>query len=137
MKKTNWFPLVAVVAVLALGSVHAQDSRPLKVTIPFDFTAGNRTLPAGEYTVKSMNISGTLAVVGRGSALALVNSQAVQANRASETSKLVFHRYGSRYFLAQIWVEGAQRGRELPRTRVEQEIASNGSSASVAVLAQK
>src|SRR5207244_6047829 len=53
------------------------------------------------------------------------------------STQLVFHRYGNRYFLYQIWVRGENRGRELPQTRLERELASNRQPAPVAVLASK
>ena len=41
----------------------------------------------------------------------------------SKKTKLVFHRYGDQYFLAQIWTEGNNRGSELPKTEREPEVA--------------
>jgi hypothetical protein len=46
-----------------------------------------------------------------------------ESTQAQETTKLVFHRYGDQYFLAQIWTAGNDRGRELPRTEREREVA--------------
>src|SRR5437016_4029786 len=37
-------------------------------------------------------------------------------------AKLVFHRYGSTYFLSQIWMAGESTGRELAQTRQERAI---------------
>jgi hypothetical protein len=50
---------------------------------------------------------------------------------------MVFHRYGDRYFLSQIWAQGEERGSELPMTKVEKELASNARPSSVAILAHK
>jgi hypothetical protein len=52
---------------------------------------------------------------------------------------LVFHRYGSQYFLAQVWSAGNSEGRELPRSRAEREVASNNQPAAqlVAIAALK
>jgi hypothetical protein len=77
-----------------------------------------------------------LAVMGAASKSALVGSHAIQAKRSAET-KLIFHRYGDRYFLYRIWVAGEDRGRELPQTRLEKELASNMGFTSVAVLAHR
>jgi hypothetical protein len=69
--------------------------------------------------------------------LALTNGR--ESLEASETSKLVFHRYGSQYFLAQVWSAGNSEGRELPRSRAEREVASNNQPAAqlVAIAALK
>jgi hypothetical protein len=137
MKKQQLFPLLAVLVLLAAGSVQAQIGG-VKTNIPFDFTAGSMTLPAGEYRITAMSDAGSiLLVAGSGSSKGFVRSQAVEKMAAATSTKLVFHRYGNRYFLYQIWVEGENRGRELPRTRLEQELASNSRPTQVAVLASK
>ncbi len=53
----------------------------------------------------------------------LVLPNACESTQAQEKTKLVFHRYGDQYFLAQIWTEGNNRGLELPKTRREREVA--------------
>jgi hypothetical protein len=40
-----------------------------------------------------------------------------------EQAKLVFSRYGERYFLRQVWAPGMDRGRELSASKAEQEFA--------------
>ena len=46
----------------------------------------------------------------------LVLPNACESSKAQETTKLVFHRYGDQYFLAQVWTEGNDRGSELPKS---------------------
>jgi hypothetical protein len=137
MKKQQLFPLLAVLVLLAAGSLQAQ-TRGVKANIPFDFTAGGMTLPAGEYKITTMTDAGsTLLVAGTRSNKGFVRSEAVETIRAATSTKLVFHCYGNHYFLYQIWVEGENRGRELPSTRLEQEMASNAQPTLVAVLASR
>jgi hypothetical protein len=52
-----------------------------------------------------------------------------------EVSKLVFHRYGSQYFLAQVWTEGNNRGQELPKSGRESEVAMDYPVQNVVVVA--
>ena len=137
MTKRNLLPLLAIF-LLAAGSLYAQISSPEKANIPFDFTAGNMDLPAGEYTVETTGTVDNLVICGAGTRGVFLGSDAVQANRAPASSKLVFHRYGDRYFLSQIWVQGEHWGRELPMTKSEKELrASNARPTLVAVLAYK
>jgi hypothetical protein len=134
-KKQNLFPLLAML-LLAMGLASAQiGQQAVKARIPFDFTAGNKALPAGQYRVAAISALGTLSVIGGGSELAMVNSHAVQANAAPTSTKHIFRCYGDQYFLYQVWVQGESRGRELPQTKVEKELASNARSSTVAVLA--
>lgn len=139
MKTKNFFPLLAaMVMVLAVGTGNAQiGDRSVRADVPFAFTIANQTLPAGQYTVHKMNDMGYLSIKGNGSALALSQSNAVQSANPQKLTKLVFHKYGDRYFLYQIWVQGEDRGREVPKTPLERELASNRRPNSVAVLAAK
>ncbi len=138
MKKQSLFSLLAAVVLMTAGALNAQ-TRPVTANIPFDFSAGKMTFPAGEYRVNEIGSLGFLSVVGQGSAIGIVNSHRTQSHSPSASNHLVFHRYGNRYFLYQIWVEGDDSGRELPMTRVEKELAmaSNATPSAVAIMARK
>jgi len=135
MKKQNLFPLLAVV-LLATGLATAQMDRPIKANIPFDFVVGKTALPAGEYRVSRLSDLGVLSLVGDAGA-AMVGSHAIQANASSGSTKLIFHRYDDQYFLSQIWVEGENRGSELPKSNLEKELLAKARFSSVAVVAHR
>ena len=124
-----------LIAVLTLGLLLAApalaQTAAMKVDVPFDFIVNGKTLPAGEYRVDAMpTSSGTIAIRSTEQSakiVALTNS--CESLEAADTSKLVFHRYGNQYFLAQVWSLGNSEGRELPRSRAEREIASNNQPA--------
>lgn len=138
MKKQRLFSLLVVVVLMTVTSLSAQtNGSPVKVNIPFDFDAGNKHFSAGEYKVNAINPQGALSIFGRGSESGLVNSRRVQSHNPSASTKLIFHQYGSRYFLYQIWVEGEDSGRELSKTRMENELASNATASPVIIMAQK
>ena len=74
--------------------------------MPFEFTAGNVQLPAGEYEVTAVGPWGgpTLSVHNVNSnAGTLVLSTSCQSLKPAADAKLVFHRYGNQYFLAEVW----------------------------------
>ena len=136
MNKQKLFPLAAVL-LLVTGMASAQMwQQAIKANIPFSFIAGNMSLPAGEYRVTAISDLGVLAVTGGDTGQAMVGSHAVQGKAASAT-KLIFHRYGDQYFLYQIWVQGEDRGRELPQTSHEKELLAKARFSSVAVLAHR
>jgi hypothetical protein len=95
------------------------------VNVPFDFVAGNQNLPAGEYSVKVSQTDARIVLIERKDATAamFIGTNAVVANTIQSESKLVFNRYGDRYFLSQVWNEGNSRGRQLMKTAREKEIA--------------
>jgi hypothetical protein len=115
--------MLALALVASAQLVRAQE--PVLANIPFAFTAGSMALPAGEYRVEKMAIDSSMLLIRStdGSAAKIVASNAAQANGPQVQSKLVFHRYGNRYFLSQVWVAGNSQGRELPKSAKEKEQA--------------
>ncbi len=66
----------------------------------------------------------------------VILNRPVRSQGPSSSTKLVFYRYGDRYFLRQIWVAGRTWGRQLPESRPEQRVATGRSPDRVAVLAE-
>ena len=104
------FAIIILATALAAG-VQAQTSSTQRViaNIPFAFTVGNKTLPAGKYTITVVNPSSDRralqirSVNGHSSAIVLTNAI---SGHVSESSKLVFERYDDRYFFAQAQLSG-------------------------------
>ncbi|MBV9957609.1 MAG: hypothetical protein JO360_04275 [Acidobacteria bacterium] len=125
--------LVLMVAfVSALASASAQTpGHTLTVKVPFEFSVGSRTLPAGDYQVSRLNSDGSTLRITNQESDQNVARQArnIQASQAKEQSVLVFRRYGNQYFLAQVWLVGETTGRELaPSSKekaLENELAKN------------
>jgi hypothetical protein len=136
--------ILLVTGLLALCSMAsaqvARAQQALVADIPFAFVAGKASLPAGEYYVQSMSDNSAVTLIRRGdaSAAAMVITIATQGNQQHSDSKLVFHRYGNRYFLSQFWTEGSTRGRQLPQSDREKElvIAKSETPAQVTLVAR-
>ena len=110
--KSNSLLVVSLGAVLAVGG-WAQMASPLRVQVPFAFSAGSTTLPAGEYRV-SQQVPGVLRIVaedGKHAILLLANS--AQKNAGSSGASLIFNQYGTRYFLAEVWGGAGDNGYQL------------------------
>jgi hypothetical protein len=123
------FSLLSLSVMLAVVSVSANPTSPLEANIPFDFSVGGKTLLAGVYTVTPMTTPGILLIRSEdGRAAALVVTNRVQARQEQDQTKLVFHRYGNQYFLAQVWRAGDGDGRELLRSRAERELIKSNSN---------
>ena len=123
------FSMLSLSVMLGAVSVYAGLAVPVKANIPFDFTVANKTLPAGAYTVAPTSTQGVSLIRCedcRASELFLTNS--VQARREQGQTKLVFRRYGDRYFLAQVWTAGDTGGRELGQSRTERELVKSRSN---------
>lgn len=133
MKKQT---LLLGLGVLLIGTLaYAQDFN-MKVSVPFDFVVNGTTLPSGEYSVQRLQIGNAISIrKADHSAKVLALGMRCESRKTSETSKLVFNRYGNHYFLAQIWVAGNNAGEQIPKTRLETEIAQNRTAEQVVLIA--
>lgn len=103
MKKRSFaimFALVMFAAVYALP-LYAQNSQSIGVTVPFDFLANGKTLPAGTYRIEPADdnrLLWSIRGLDRQSGSFLLASM----RDGSPDGKIVvtFHRYGDRNFLA-------------------------------------
>jgi hypothetical protein len=113
-----------VLAVMAAAQV-TRAQQAIIVNVPFEFTAGDTKLPAGEYTVGKSSSDSPVLLIARTdrSEAILVNSNAAQSREPQTDSKLIFHKYGDRYFLSQVWSAGSSAGRQLMKSRAEKEVA--------------
>jgi hypothetical protein len=125
--KTRAILMAAAMTLTALASTRVAQAQDLVVTVPFDFAAGSANLPAGDYSVRA-GLPNTHAIVlinrNDTSASMIVMTNAAQSAAPQVQSKLVFNRYGDRYFLSQIWVAGSETGKQLPKSSREKEIAT-------------
>ena len=127
---------LTLVAWLMVPATHAQ-SIMLKADIPFNFVVGDTQLPSGEYHVKQLR-PGVIQVqdkVTRSSAIVMTTG--VQTGKTSDVGKLVFNRYGDNYFLSRIWEPSSITGRQLPKSRLEREVAVNFALGQTTVAARK
>ena len=102
-------------------------AQTIHFTMPFSFVAGNKSLPAGDYTIelnrenhsvifRSEDPSGNNAVM-------LATNSEGGAN--PDKTYAIFQRYGAHYFLASVWREGV--GQTLIPGKLERELASKRS----------
>ena len=124
MKKAYTMIALAVLVCSVAVAANAQNSgrRLLIANVPFQFNVGDATLPAGEYTITQTNPASDCVVLQirakDGSRSMLVQMSSI-VGKTAEASKLVFHRYGNKYFFAQAWIDGDSEGLNAPGSRAE------------------
>lgn len=124
---TMLFSIIALAFTTALLSNAQSRTQRLRANVPFDFVVGDKTLPAGAYSVGSVTTTTNAAVLVRGSDSrhnAARLTQTIQANAPKTRAMLTFRRYGSTYYLAEIWTPGSEIGQEIKRSRAERAAAS-------------
>jgi hypothetical protein len=130
MKKQAYMiaTMIALLTVAGLTTARAQTngSRELRANIPFEFSVGNKTMPAGEYTVSFANPASDLKVLQLrsrdGGAGVMVLTRSV-IGKIQDSAKLVFNRYGDHYFFAQAWLPADNTGMQASKSRSEKQIA--------------
>ena len=113
--------MIMLAGVLVI-SANAQTSSTQKLTasIPFTFSVGKTTLPAGRYTITVLNPSSDRKVLqirsldGRSSAMTFTTGV---IGNASDNAKLVFEHYGDRYVFAQAQMAGDTTSLAAVRTK--------------------
>src|SRR5271169_577568 len=135
MKKHAAALLILMLAGLA-GLVNAQ-SRPLVAAeVPFNYIANGRTMPAGECTVRVDNDGASILWIASEDRQILAMAAANDSTKAAEETTLVFHKYGTQYFLAGVTRQGQYRSYTLPAGRLEKELrASNVEEKDVMLVA--
>jgi hypothetical protein len=103
------------------GSTSASGS--MRVTIPFDFIVEGKTLEAGEYYISKNGDNWISIRDAAGSSVMLALTRATSLGIKSTEPKLVFHRYGNKYFLAQSWLRYSSDGREFFESKDERKLA--------------
>jgi hypothetical protein len=139
--KTRALVMAGMIAMAVVASTRvAQAQEAMRVNIPFDFVAGNTNLPAGEYLVETLGTTHTLLLIDRKeSASAFINTNAAVSAEPQSESKMIFNRYGDRYFLSQVWAAGYSTGRQLLKSAREKEmaqVAKNDTHSQVTVVAE-
>ena len=112
MKRLFYIP-IAIIVLASAFTIGAEgqtvSGQKVVANIPFAFSVGKANLPAGKYTITVLNNSSDRKILqirsddGRASAMVLTTGV---TGIATDDAKLVFDRYGDRYFFAQARLAG-------------------------------
>lgn len=119
--------LVTGLAVASAAVANGQSGRTVRANVPFDFIVSEKTLRAGNYEIVVPSTGGAALALSSsdgGERIMRLSHQAQRVGDDKLIAKLVFHRYGSTYFLAQAWTAGQRSGCELAESRQERAIES-------------
>jgi hypothetical protein len=122
MKSLKQMIVVTFFAVLAGGGLHAQ-TVSIRAAIPFNFHAGDKLMPAGEYEIHGQGPFLWFRGADSGEpALALLTIGA-ESPEKPRPARLSFNRYGNEYFLESVWDSFTRNGRQVSRAAREKELA--------------
>jgi hypothetical protein len=125
MTKNFYLSVATAVLITVFGvSANAQSRsrQQLRVNVPFAFSVGNTSMPAGDYRVSIINPSSDRSVLQ----FASLDGKSTVMTRTIDISgwpnskaKLTFRHYGNQYFLAQVWMVGDSTGLATPSSTAE------------------
>ena len=108
---------LGVVAATSASFGFAQGTE-MRVNVPFAFHNGSQRLPAGVYRVK---IESEHLIMLRGDSVSGFVTANPESGKSSDKGKLVFQRYGSQYFLREVWPANTATGQKCVKSKLERE----------------
>ena len=128
-----------VAATIAAPVVHAQSSITLTANVPFAFSVNGSALPAGAYEIRDLGSRATVIETKDGKTHVMGLYAPAGESKPGE-SKLVFHKVGNSYFLAEIWSSARGEGLAVPESNMEKEMtasnrANGGGGAETVIVA--
>jgi hypothetical protein len=138
MRYTKWISALMLLFLPIIAAAQMKPGERVVTQVPFKFMVGTVEMPAGEYTVQLADQKSALLTVGNLEAKHWVYAKAIpdQGSKA-QNAALVFHRYGDRYFLAELKVEDSRTSYTFQPTKLEKELRAQNASATDILLASK
>jgi hypothetical protein len=145
--KRHSHTFLAIIILVGAFTVGAQaqtaGAQVAVANIPFSFYVGNKNLPAGKYKITVLNPNSDRKVLQirstTGRASAMIQTNCVIGN-TSDDAKLVFQRYGDRYFFAKAQMAGEPTSFEAIKSSAQRAqkdaIAAAGKPAVVVIVGE-
>jgi hypothetical protein len=134
MKYATRFLMLTLTLLPMMAAAQMAGDNKIQAQVPFDFVIGSRSIPAGQLTVERATV-GTLAMRNREAKVNLFAGVIRgETKKPAAANALVFHRYGHRYFLWQVKVEGSRTLYQLPVSGAEAELRAQNRQATEEVL---
>lgn len=127
MKRLFTYALILAATVTVGTAAHAQSRTLVKANIPFEFSVGAKSFPAGQYSVVQplQNMIALRDEQGRDVALAFTQ-EVEQGHLNGEKPLLRFVSVGDHNQLAEVWVLNQATGQRLIGSRLGSTIAERG-----------
>ena len=121
MKRNTAIAFLAIANLAMAGTSFAQ-SNGVQAKVPFEFSVGNRVLPAGTYTIKEAS-DHMIVIRNHDQSIAMLSLVQEDSNSSPKAGTLKFHRYGSQYFLSEILCDQADMNLQVPKSKTEKRVA--------------
>ena len=132
MKRNMFWGLTALVLALVINVAFAQSKTQAKADVPFAFTVEQSSMAAGHYSIIEVS-ERTLQIRNDDTNTSVAVIALREESIKPQSPRLVFHKYGDRYFLAEAWSGSGSAGgsgMEFPSGKLEQEMRAANSNSS-------
>lgn len=121
MQYTKQLFFAALIVTPLLATAQMGHTVAIASQVPFEFVVGDRVIPSGKCIVQAApTASETVLIRNDDATVRLFSSLSLAETREMPTTdELVFHKYGDRYFLSEIRVEGSRIIYQLPQSKEE------------------
>ncbi len=120
MRYTKQLLVAALMMMPLLATAQLGQKVSIGTQVPFDFVVGDRVVPAGKCILQAANAADTILIRNDDKMVRLFSPTSLgEARGVSASDELVFHKYGDRYFLAAVRLEGSRIVYELPESKEE------------------
>ncbi len=141
MKRVVVCLVISTLILLAAAPANAQTMK-VQAYVPFEFSAGQALLPAGDYNVDASGSGAIrLSSVETGKSVVIAAHRGWRQPAGEAAGTLVFHRYGNTYFLSQVVNDLSYSSYLIPKPKAEQALSEGAAlqerSEDVVVLAKR
>jgi hypothetical protein len=133
MKQSTLRAIAAFGLIAVFQPLLATAAQPMVFHVPFDFTVGEKSFPAGTYRVTQPNDQFVVVQAANYSQSIMALTMTDDPGKDAGANTLSFTRYGDRYFLSKI--ANYSHGSRLHESAVEREMARRERHGSLAVIA--
>jgi hypothetical protein len=128
MKRILWLIVATFAICLTTLTTYAQSSLKLRFSVPFAFTAENIVFPAGEYEVTQADRYVLELRNVETQASGFEHVQPKSRTDRGGSAEVVFHRYGTEYFMARVTDGPANSAYDLRQSKQERRLANGNSN---------
>lgn len=136
MKYAKFMFAWTLMLVPLMAAAQLRSSDKIVTQVPFEFVVGNKAIPAGQCIVQTATMDMRTLRIRNGEAKVSLFSTVspVETGKAASSYALVFHRYGDRYFLWGMKLDGSRTMYRLPESKAEAELRAQNLPATEEIL---
>ncbi|HEV2398605.1 MAG TPA: hypothetical protein VGS27_16795 [Candidatus Sulfotelmatobacter sp.] len=109
MRYAKWIAVLMLAIIPSIAGAQTQSNQRVVAHVPFTYTVANTVIPLGETTIQWTDPTMRVLKINNAHAgiTVLAPANTTDGKNAAAQCSLVFHKYGRRYFLVGMKIEGS------------------------------